>query len=148
MRIGLLVPVSAALLAVQVLVQVPVPVPVPVQVVQVLGLLTTGWNASGSGATLSAALNFLTSTTDGHIPVISGNPRILTLNNQTALIQISTGSKWRVSQADVVTTSTTGNVTTYTPQRYTTGVVLEVTIHQANLLTKGKLPWLFLPQRY
>jgi len=57
----------------------------------------------------------------------------LTLNNQTAQIEISTDQA--ISVEPNSTTSSTSSVTTYTIERVTTGVVLKVT-PQANLLTR------------
>jgi len=61
-------------------------------------------------------------------------PRILTLNNETAKIEISTDQAISIQS---VSTATGGSVTssTVTPERYQTGVVLTVT-PQANLLTR------------
>ena len=85
----------------------------------------TGWNANG----MTAALSFLTTKTDART---LARPRILTLNNQTAQIQISTDQA--ISITSTTTTGTTSQ-TAYTPERYTTGVILKVT-PQANLLTR------------
>src|SRR5208282_5270209 len=61
-------------------------------------------------------------------------PRILTLNNETAQIEISTDQAISLSSQ---TSSTSGSVlaTSVTPERVTTGVILRVT-PQANLLTR------------
>ncbi len=84
-----------------------------------------------SAAGLTATLNFLTTNTDART---LARPRILTLNNETAQIQISTNQA-----VDVVPSSTSsgtaGSTQSYTVDRYTTGVILKVT-PQANLLTR------------
>ncbi len=85
------------------------------------------WNANG----MTAALNFLTQTTDART---LARPRILTLNNQTAEIQISTDQAIDVLPSSS-SSGTAGSVQTFTVDRYTTGVILNVT-PQANLLTR------------
>jgi type IV pilus assembly protein PilQ len=85
----------------------------------------SGWNANG----MTAALSFLTTKTDART---LARPRILTLNNQTAQIQISTDQAISIT---ATTTTGTSSQTAYTPERYTTGVILKVT-PQANLVTR------------
>ena len=87
---------------------------------------STGWNAGG----LTAALNFLSTTTNART---LARPKILTLNNQTAQIQISTDAVINFQQTTSSTTSNTQVI--YTPQRATTGVILTVT-PQADLITR------------
>jgi len=93
------------------------------------GPITSGsFNSSPSGPT--AVLNFLSTSNDSRT---LARPRILTLNNQTAQIEISTDQA--ISVEPNSSTSSTNTVTTYTIERVTTGVVLKVT-PQANLLTR------------
>jgi len=87
---------------------------------------TTGWNANG----MTAALNFLSTKIDART---LARPRILTLNNETAQIEISTNAAMSIQQVTSSTTSSTSQ-TSYTPERYQIGVILKVT-PQANLLT-------------
>lgn len=80
---------------------------------------------------LLIALNYLTTHTDART---LARPRILTLNNETAQIEISTDQAISIE----TTTSSTGTATSVTGnsiERYTTGVILKVT-PQANLLTR------------
>ena len=84
-----------------------------------------------SASSLTVALNFLTTKTDART---LARPRILTLNNQTAQIQISTNQAISIQQTSTSTTTTAAQ-TTFTPERVTTGVILKVT-PQANLLTR------------
>ena len=87
----------------------------------------TGWSAAG----MTAALNWLATDTDART---LARPRILTLNNATAQIEISTDQA--ISIQSVAASTTTGSSTnTVTPERYTTGVILKVT-PQANLMTR------------
>ena len=93
------------------------------------GPITSGnFNAAPSGPT--AALNFLSTSNDSRT---LARPRILTLNNQTAQIEISTDQA--ISVEPNSSTSSTNTVTTFTIERVTTGVVLKVT-PQANLFTR------------
>jgi type II secretory pathway component GspD/PulD (secretin) len=93
------------------------------------GPITSGsFNSSSAGPT--AVLNFLSTNNDSRT---LARPRILTLNNQTAQIEISTDQA--ISVEPNSSTSSTNTVTTYTIERVTTGVVLKVT-PQANLLTR------------
>lgn len=104
-----------------------------------LGTSSSSSSSSSSGATpgpgsvsaagLTATLNFLTTNTDAHT---LARPRILTLNNVTAQIQISTNQAISIN---ATTTTGTASQTSFTPERYTTGVILKVT-PQANLLTR------------
>jgi type II secretory pathway component GspD/PulD (secretin) len=80
---------------------------------------------------LTATLNFLTTSTDART---LARPRILTLNNQTAQIEISTDQAIDIVPSSS-STGTSGSTQTYTVDRYTTGVILKVT-PQANLLTR------------
>ncbi|MBF0511528.1 MAG: hypothetical protein HQL13_04275 [Candidatus Omnitrophica bacterium] len=89
--------------------------------------INTGWNANG----MTAALNFITNTTDART---LASPRILTINNETAQIEISTDQAISISQINSSTTSSLSQ-TSYQPERYKTGVILKVT-PQANLLTR------------
>jgi len=89
--------------------------------------LTTGWNANG----MTAVLNFLASQTDART---LARPRILTLNNETAQIEISTDQAISLTSTTIGTSGTL-NTSTTTPERFTTGVILKVT-PQANLLTR------------
>jgi type II secretory pathway component GspD/PulD (secretin) len=89
------------------------------------------WDATG----MTAALSFLATTTDART---LARPRILTLNNETAQIQISTDQAVSVepSQTSTSTGGASGSaVSTNTVERVTTGVILKVT-PQANLLTR------------
>ena len=88
---------------------------------------TTGFNANG----MTAALNFLTTKTDART---LARPRILTLNNETAQIEIATNQAIDVVPS-TSSSGTSGSVTTYTVDRTQTGVILKVT-PQANLLTR------------
>jgi type IV pilus assembly protein PilQ len=83
-------------------------------------------NTSG----LTATLNFLTTSTDART---LARPRILTLNNETAQIEISTDQAIDIVPSST-STGTSGSTQTYTVDRYATGVILKVT-PQANLLT-------------
>jgi len=85
----------------------------------------------GSISSLTATLNFLTTNTDTRT---LARPRILTLNNETAQIQISTNQAVDVLPSST-STGTAGSTQSYTVDRYTTGVILKVT-PQANLLTR------------
>jgi type IV pilus assembly protein PilQ len=89
-----------------------------------------GFDASG----MTAALNFIASTTDART---LARPRILTLNNQTAQIEISTEQAISVEPSSTSTSlgSSGSSVTTNTVERATTGVILKVT-PQANLFTR------------
>ncbi len=81
---------------------------------------------------LTAALNLFTSTGDSRI---LARPRLLTLNNETAQIEIATEQTLSIEQTTNSSSSTTGALqSTFTPERYTIGVILKVT-PQANLLT-------------
>ena len=80
---------------------------------------------------MTAELNFLANTTDART---LARPRILTLNNETAQIEISTDQA--ISLQQVASSTTTGSSTnSVTVERYTTGVILKVT-PQANLTTR------------
>ncbi len=84
-----------------------------------------------SASGMTAELNFLTTKTDART---LARPRILTLNNQTAQIEISTDQAISIQQ--VSSSTTTGSSTnSVAPERYTTGVILKVT-PQANLSTR------------
>ena len=89
---------------------------------------TTGWNANG----LTATLNFIANTTDSRI---LARPKILTLNNQTAQIKISTDQAISLETTSTSTGSSSSTLNAVTPERYTTGVILKVT-PQANLITR------------
>jgi type II secretory pathway component GspD/PulD (secretin) len=80
---------------------------------------------------LTAAMQLLMTSTDART---LARPRILTLNNETAQIEISTDQAISLSQSTI---GTSGNLNTSTtaPERYNTGVILKVT-PQANLLTR------------
>lgn len=93
----------------------------------VTGSITPG---SFSATNLTATLNFLSSSTNART---LARPKILTLNNQTAQIQISTNAV--INYQQTTTDGTGSSQITYTPQRATTGVILTVT-PQANLLTR------------
>jgi len=86
-----------------------------------------GVDASG----MTAELNFLSTHTDAKT---LARPRILTLNNQTAQIEISTDQAISVEQTSS-SSGTSGSTTGNTVERYTTGVILKVT-PQANMLTR------------
>ncbi len=84
-----------------------------------------------NATTMTAELNFLSTQTDART---LARPRILTLNNQTAQIEISTDQAISIQQ--VSSSTTVGSSTnTVAPERVTTGVILRVT-PQANLLTR------------
>jgi len=85
-----------------------------------------------SAAGLTATLNFLTTNTDART---LARPRILTLNNQTAQIEISTDAAISLQTTSTTTGSSSSTLNAVTPERYTTGVILKVT-PQANLLTR------------
>lgn len=92
------------------------------------GPFTSGsFSASG----MTAALNFLTTNTDAKT---LARPRILTLNNETAQIQISTDQAIDVVPSST-SSGTSGSTQTYSVDRYTTGVILKVT-PQVNLLSR------------
>jgi len=97
---------------------------------------TTSAYTAGSfnAAGLTAELNFLTTNTDART---LARPRILTLNNQTAQIEISTDQAISVEPSSTSTSSSSSGstVSTNTIERYTTGVVLKVT-PQANFMTR------------
>jgi type IV pilus secretin PilQ/predicted competence protein len=82
-------------------------------------------------AGLTAALSFLTTSTDART---LARPKILTLNNETAQIEISTNQAIDIVPSST-STGTSGSTQTYSVDRYTTGVILKVT-PQANLLTR------------
>ena len=82
-----------------------------------------------NGQAFSAALQFLTTKTD---TMTLARPRLLTLNNETAQIQISTNEVIGVTSTN--SGSGTTLVTTNTAERYETGVILTVT-PQINLLS-------------
>ncbi len=82
-----------------------------------------------TGQAFSAALEFLTTKTDSKT---LARPRLLTLNNETAQIQIATNQVIGVNSTNSGQGST--QVTTSTAERYETGVVLTVT-PQVNLLS-------------
>jgi len=88
---------------------------------------TTGFSASG----MTATLNYLATQTDAKT---LARPRILTLNNETATIEISTDQAISL-QSTTIGTSGNLNTASTTPERVTTGVILKVT-PQANLLTR------------
>jgi len=88
----------------------------------------TGFNANG----MTAAMNFFANQTDAKT---LARPRILTLNNQTAQIEISTDQAVSVEQSSSSTSGSGSTVTGNTVERYTTGVILKVT-PQANMLTR------------
>jgi len=91
------------------------------------GIFTPGiYDSTG----MTAAVNFLISNTDART---LAKPRILTLNNQTAQIEISTNQAVDVVPSSS-STGTAGSIAGFTVDRFTTGVVLKVT-PQANLLT-------------
>jgi type II secretory pathway component GspD/PulD (secretin) len=82
---------------------------------------------------MTATLNFLNTRTDART---LARPRILTLNNETAKIEISTDQAISIEQTQTSTgTSGGATISGNTVERYTTGVVLKVT-PQANLLTR------------
>ena len=92
------------------------------------GIFTPG---SFSATGLNAQLNFLTTNTDART---LARPRILTLNNQTAEIEISADTA--ISLQQVASSTTTGSSTnSVTVERAPTGVTLKVT-PQANLVTR------------
>ena len=80
---------------------------------------------------MTATLNFLATQTDART---LARPRILTLNNETAQIEISTDQAISITSTTIGTSGSLNSATT-TPERATTGVVLKVT-PQANLLTR------------
>jgi type IV pilus assembly protein PilQ len=106
---------------------------------------TTGGSSSSSSSTstgpiapgffdasgMTAEVNFLMSNTDART---LARPRILTLNNETAQIQISTDQAISLQQVQS-SAGGTASQNTITPERFTTGVILKVT-PQANLLTR------------
>ena len=94
---------------------------------------TTSPFTSGSLNTsgLTAALSFLTTSTDART---LARPKILTLNNETAQIEISTDQAIDIVPSST-SSGTSGSTQTYSVDRYTTGVILKVT-PQANLLTR------------
>jgi type II secretory pathway component GspD/PulD (secretin) len=81
---------------------------------------------------MTAALNFLSTVTDAKT---LARPRILTLNNQTAQIEISTDQAISVEQTSTSSSQSGTAVTGNTVERYPTGVILKVT-PQANMLTR------------
>ena len=83
---------------------------------------------------LKAQLDFLTTNTDART---LARPRILTLNNETAKIEISTDQAISVEPSSTSTSSASSGstVSTNSIERYTTGVILKVT-PQANMLTR------------
>ena len=87
-----------------------------------------GFNASG----MTATVNFFASQSSSRT---LARPRILTLNNETAQIQISTDQALSVEQTSASTTSSGSTITGNTVERHQTGVILKVT-PQANLLTR------------
>ena len=87
----------------------------------------TGLNASG----MTATLNYLATQTDART---LARPRILTLNNETAQIEISSDQAVSLTSTTVGTSGSLNTAST-TPERVTTGVILKVT-PQANLLTR------------
>jgi type II secretory pathway component GspD/PulD (secretin) len=88
---------------------------------------TAGFNANG----MTATVNFFASRTNSRI---LARPRILTLNNETAQIQISNDQALSVEQTSASTSSSGATITGNTVERHQTGVILKVT-PQANLLT-------------
>lgn len=80
---------------------------------------------------MTAALQFIATQTDART---LARPRILTLNNETAQIEISTDQAISITSTTVGTSGSLNTAST-TPERVTTGVVLKVT-PQANLLTR------------
>jgi len=92
------------------------------------GVPTTGFTTSN----MTATLNFLATQTDSRT---LARPRILTLNNETAQIEISTDQAISVQETSATTGTTSSTLNAVTPERYTTGVILKVT-PQANLLTR------------
>jgi len=84
-----------------------------------------------STAGMTATLNYLATQTDAKT---LARPRILTLNNETATIEISTDQAISL-QSTTIGTSGNLNTASTTPERVTTGVILKVT-PQANLLTR------------
>ena len=87
---------------------------------------------SFSATGMTATLNFIATASDART---LARPRILTLNNETAQIEISTDQALSVEQTSSSTTGTGSTVTGNTVERYTTGVILKVT-PQADLLTR------------
>lgn len=81
---------------------------------------------------MTATVNFFASQSSSRT---LARPRILTLNNETAQIQISTDQALSVEQTSASTTSSGSTITGNTVERHQTGVILKVT-PQANLLTR------------
>ncbi len=100
------------------------------------GLLYRNSSSDTAPGTLSyatsvaAALDFLKSQSDSRI---LARPRILTLNNQTATIEISTDEAIGLS-ASQTSVGTSGSTSSTGAERTKTGVTLEVT-PQANIIT-------------
>ena len=80
---------------------------------------------------MTAALNLLTTNTDART---LARPRILTLNNETAQIEISTNQAVDIVPSSLFSGSASA-IQSYSVDRYTTGVILKVT-PQANLSTR------------
>ncbi len=93
---------------------------------------TSSGGFNTGGATMTAVLNFISSTTDAKT---LARPRILTLNNETAQIEISTDQAISVENSTTSSTSSSSSISGNSVERYPTGVILKVT-PQANLLTR------------
>ena len=92
------------------------------------GASSTGFTAAG----MTAMLQFMSTTSDSRT---LARPRILTLNNETAKIEISADKAISIQQTQTSANGSGSTLNAVTPERYQTGVVLKVT-PQANLITR------------